>query len=68
MMPRRRPVTEYVRISRTSSPAHPYSWRCTVPDEHAYTGECGATSFAASRYLAELSHAAHMTTNHTKES
>lgn len=61
-------MSEHACIARTSSPAHPFSWRCTAPDEHSHTGECGAVSFAASRHLAELAHAAHMATNHTEES
>lgn len=55
-----------VRVTRTKNRIYPYTWRCTVPDERSYTGECGATSFARSEYLAKLEHASHMTDSHTE--
>lgn len=61
-------MAKNVRVTRTKNHVYPYTWRCTVPDERSYTGECGTTSFARSEHLAKVNHASHMAANHTEES
>ena len=56
-----------MRVNRTGHSTYPYAWQCTIPDPESHTGECGASSFAATEALVAADHAAHVKAVHTKE-
>ena len=56
-----------LRVTRTRNRAYPYAWTCTIPDPKSHTGQCGASSFAATEALVAADHAAHVKTSHPEE-